>query len=148
MRQLGYCYFPLLLVQLDEGYNSYLFGVHYYYILVLLIYWGYLTLYYVFNSIKQRTDVLQRGLADRSTAVAKECIKLMKDEWLEKSCNGNSIQLLKFLDVETYESVGALVMTTLLKAGLIKLQNGQSIQNFVVPSSESAEGLSATYLHL
>ncbi|XP_051143880.1 uncharacterized protein LOC127260232 [Andrographis paniculata] len=91
-------------------------------------------------SIKQRTDILQRGLADRSTAVAKECMKLIKDEWLEKSCNGDPIQLLKFLDVETYESVGELVMTTLLKAGLVKLQNDQSIRKFFSSTGESAEG--------
>ncbi|GER47101.1 condensin complex subunit, partial [Striga asiatica] len=58
-------------------------------------------------SIKLRTTILLRGLTDRSTAVKKECLRIMKDEWLEKCCNGDPIKLLKFLDVETYESVGS-----------------------------------------
>ncbi|PIN11942.1 Chromosome condensation complex Condensin, subunit G [Handroanthus impetiginosus] len=91
-------------------------------------------------SIKLRTTILQRGLADRSAAVAKECLKLMKDEWLEKCCNGDPIGLLKFLDVETYELVGESVMATLLKEGLVKLQNGQTIRKFFVSSGDSAEG--------
>ncbi|KAA8547692.1 hypothetical protein F0562_004121 [Nyssa sinensis] len=45
-------------------------------------------------SIKLRTIILQRGLADRSAAVTKECLKLMKDEWLVKYCNGYPIELL------------------------------------------------------
>lgn len=75
-------------------------------------------------------------------------MKLMKDEWLDKSCNGDPIKLLKFLDVETYESVGELVIATLLKAGLVNLQNGQSIQMFGISSGESAEGLYAIYFNL
>lgn len=70
----------------------------------------------------------------------KECIKLMKDEWLAKCCDEDPIQLLKFLDVETYESVGESVMSTLLKAGLVKLQDGQSIRQFFTSTSDSAEG--------
>nr|GMC62438.1 condensin complex subunit 3 [Ipomoea batatas] len=91
-------------------------------------------------SIKLRTTILQRGLVDRSSSVMKECIKLMKDEWLTKCCNEDPIKLLKFLDVETYESVGESVMSTLLKAGLVKLQDGQSIRQFFTPTSDSAEG--------
>ncbi|KAL3838711.1 hypothetical protein ACJIZ3_023302 [Penstemon smallii] len=90
-------------------------------------------------SIKFRTIILQRGLADRSTAVTKECLKLMKDEWLEKCCSGDPIELLKFLDVETYESVGESVMDTLLKEGLVKLQDDQRIRKFFV-NSNAAEG--------
>ncbi|KAI3976486.1 hypothetical protein MKX01_008344 [Papaver californicum] len=89
-------------------------------------------------SIKLRTIILQRGLADRSLAVTKECLKLMKDEWLVKCCNGDPIVLLKFLDVETYESVGEAVMRTLLKAGMVNVQ-GQTMQQFLVASSESHE---------
>ncbi|KAL6323879.1 hypothetical protein AAG906_005876 [Vitis piasezkii] len=37
-----------------------------------------------FGSIKVRTIILQRGLVDRSAAVTKECVKLLKDEWLVK----------------------------------------------------------------
>ncbi|KAG8373497.1 hypothetical protein BUALT_Bualt11G0030300 [Buddleja alternifolia] len=91
-------------------------------------------------SIKLRTSILQRGLADRSAAVAKECLKLMKDEWLEKCCNGDPIELLKFLDVETYEAVGESVMSTLLKAGLVKLDGGQTIRKFFVSNDDSSEG--------
>ncbi|KAI8017905.1 Condensin complex subunit 3 [Camellia lanceoleosa] len=80
-------------------------------------------------SIKHRTVILRRGLADRSAAVRKECLKLLKDEWLVKCCNGDPIDLLKYLDVETYESVGESVMGALLKDGLVKVQQGQSIIN-------------------
>ncbi|GER47076.1 condensin complex subunit [Striga asiatica] len=91
-------------------------------------------------SIKLRTIILQRGLTDRSTAVQKECLRIMKDEWLEKCCNGDPIELLKFLDVETYESVGECVMATLLKAGLLKLHDGQTIRNFFTSNGDSSEG--------
>ncbi|KAM7523857.1 hypothetical protein LguiA_013759 [Lonicera macranthoides] len=91
-------------------------------------------------SIKLRTTILQRGLADRSAAVTKECLKLMKDEWLVKSCNGDPIQLLKYLDVETYESVGESVMGALLKAGLVKVQDGQSIKQFLLSTTDTTEG--------
>ncbi|KAG6387613.1 hypothetical protein SASPL_152805 [Salvia splendens] len=91
-------------------------------------------------SIKLRATILQRGLAERSAAVAKECFRMMKDEWLEKCCNGNPIALLKFLDVETYESVGETVVSTLLKAGLVKLQDGQTLREFIAPGGDSAEG--------
>ncbi|XP_026387060.1 condensin complex subunit 3-like [Papaver somniferum] len=89
-------------------------------------------------SIKLRTIILQRGLADRSLAVTKECLKLMKDEWLVKCCSGDPIVLLKFLDVETYESVGEAVMRTLLKDGMVNV-HGQTMQQFLVSSSESHE---------
>ncbi|KAI3943876.1 hypothetical protein MKW92_002439 [Papaver armeniacum] len=89
-------------------------------------------------SIKLRTIILQRGLADRSLAVTKECLKLMKDEWLVKCCSGDPVVLLKFLDVETYESVGEAVMRTLLKDGMVNV-HGQTMQQFLVSSSESHE---------
>ncbi|XP_076923663.1 uncharacterized protein LOC143585867 [Bidens hawaiensis] len=91
-------------------------------------------------SIKQRTIILQRGLSDRSAAVTKECIRLMKEEWLMKSCNGDPIELLKFLDVETYESIGESVMEALLKAGLVKLHAGQSIKQFISSDNNTTEG--------
>ncbi|KAH0982121.1 hypothetical protein GBA52_009298 [Prunus armeniaca] len=74
-------------------------------------------------SIKHRTLILQRGLADRSVAVSNECLKLLKDEWLIKCCRGDPLELLKFLDVETYEFVGESVADALLKAGLIKVRD-------------------------
>ncbi|KAK3039329.1 hypothetical protein RJ639_028729 [Escallonia herrerae] len=91
-------------------------------------------------SIKLRTIILQRGLADRSTGVAKECLKLMKDEWLMKCCNGDPLELLKYLDVETYELVGESVMGALLKAGSVKVQDGQSIKQFLASTNNTTEG--------
>ncbi|XP_028057573.1 condensin complex subunit 3 [Camellia sinensis] len=93
-------------------------------------------------SIKHRTVILRRGLADRSAAVRKECLKLLKDEWLVKCCNGDPIDLLKYLDVETYESVGESVMVALLKDGLVKVQQGQSI------FSNTTEGNCTTSIQL
>ncbi|GMP32479.1 hypothetical protein CsSME_00006218 [Camellia sinensis var. sinensis] len=93
-------------------------------------------------SIKHRTVILRRGLADRSAAVRKECLKLLKDEWLVKCCNGDPIDLLKYLDVETYESVGESVMGALLKDGLVKVQQGQSI------ISNTTEGNCTTSIQL
>ncbi|XP_022880704.1 uncharacterized protein LOC111397973 [Olea europaea var. sylvestris] len=90
-------------------------------------------------SIKIRTTILQRGLADRSKAVAKECLKLMKDEWLLQCCNRDPIELLKFLDVETYESVGESVMATLLKEGWVSLKDGQTIRQFLASTSDATE---------
>ena len=93
-----------------------------------------------FGSIKVRTTILQRGLADRSATVTKECLKLLKDEWLVKCCNRDPIELLKYLDVETYELVGESVMEALLKAGVVQLQDDQSIQQFIVSTSNENEG--------
>ncbi|WJX31033.1 hypothetical protein P8452_19512 [Trifolium repens] len=91
-------------------------------------------------SIKLRTIILRRGLSDRSVGVSKECFKLLKDEWLIKCCNGDPLELLKYLDVETYESVSESVMEALLKAGLVKLKNGASIQQFISSNGDTAEG--------
>ncbi|CAK9168301.1 unnamed protein product [Ilex paraguariensis] len=91
-------------------------------------------------SIKLRAIILQRGLADRSAAVTNECLRLMKDKWLVKCCNGDPIELLKFLDVETYELVGESVMGALLKAGQVELQDGQSIRQYLVLTSDKKEG--------
>jgi condensin complex subunit 3 len=97
-------------------------------------------LFVLFCSIKLRTIILQRGLADRSPAVSKECIKLMKDEWLIKCCNGDPVELLKYLDVETYELVGNAVMEALLKAGLVNLNDGESIRQYVSSKVDGMEG--------
>ncbi|OIW14158.1 hypothetical protein TanjilG_21298 [Lupinus angustifolius] len=91
-------------------------------------------------SIKLRTLILRRGLADRSAAVSKECFKLLKDEWLVKCSNGNPLELLKYLDVETYESVGESVMEALLEADLVKLQSGASIQQYISSNGDTIEG--------
>ncbi|VFQ99691.1 unnamed protein product [Cuscuta campestris] len=99
-------------------------------------------------SIKLRTTILQRGLADRSLSVMKECLKLMKDEWLGKSCNGEPVNLLKYLDVETYESIGESVMSTLLKEGLVKVHDGQNIRQFFASTSDSDEGQSKSTVQL
>ncbi|ONI14953.1 hypothetical protein PRUPE_3G017700 [Prunus persica] len=94
-------------------------------------------------SIKHRTLILQRGLADRSVAVSNECLKLLKDEWLIKCCRGDPLELLKFLDVETYEFVGESVADALLKAGLIKVRDGENIRQYISSSDEMAEEDSA-----
>ncbi|XP_077236034.1 ARM repeat superfamily protein [Tasmannia lanceolata] len=91
-------------------------------------------------SIKLRTIILQRGLADRSPSVTKECLKLMKDEWLMKCCDGDPVVLLKYLDVETYESVGEAVMGALLKAGMVHVPDDQSIRQFLVSACTKNEG--------
>ncbi|XP_054789986.1 uncharacterized protein LOC129295485 [Prosopis cineraria] len=91
-------------------------------------------------SIKLRTLILRRGLADRSSVVSKECFRLMKDEWLSKCCNGDPFELLKYLDVETYESVGESVIEALLKAGILKLGNGSSIRQYISPKNDNTEG--------
>ncbi|KAE8654774.1 Detected protein of unknown function [Hibiscus syriacus] len=98
-------------------------------------------------SIKHRTTILQRGLADRSLAVSKECLKLMIDQWLAKCSNGDPVKLLKYLDVETYESVGESIMESLLKAGLVKPQNLESIQQYILRAStnEIKEGYSVDH---
>ncbi|KAJ8763073.1 hypothetical protein K2173_023278 [Erythroxylum novogranatense] len=90
-------------------------------------------------SIKLRTVILQRGLTDRSATVSRECLKLMKDEWLSKCCNGDPVELLKYLDVETYESVGESVMIALLKDGSVQLGDDQSIRRYV-PLTCSEDG--------
>ncbi|CAB4302517.1 unnamed protein product [Prunus armeniaca] len=90
-------------------------------------------------SIKHRTLILQRGLADRSVAVSNECLKLLKDEWLIKCCRGDPLELLKFLDVETYEFVGESVADALLKAGLIKVRDGENIRQYISSSGEMTE---------
>lgn len=87
-----------------------------------------------------RALILQRGLADRSSAVVKDCFKMMKDEWLVNCCNGDPIELLKFLDVETYEVVGESVMSALHEAGSVKLEPGQGLQQFLASSSDASEG--------
>ncbi|XP_021775152.1 condensin complex subunit 3-like [Chenopodium quinoa] len=89
-------------------------------------------------SIKLRALILQRGLSDRAPAVVKECLKLMKDEWLSKNCNNNPIELLKYLDVETYESIGVSVMRALLDAGMGKPDGNQKIQQFKESSCDGA----------
>ncbi|KAB1211329.1 Condensin complex subunit 3 [Morella rubra] len=97
-------------------------------------------------SIKLRTIILQRGLADRSPAVSKECLKLMKDEWLIKCCNGDPVELLKYLDVETYELVGDAVMGALLEAGLVNLRDGESILKYMSSKVDGMEGDSVHYI--
>ncbi|KAL0921586.1 hypothetical protein M5K25_008672 [Dendrobium thyrsiflorum] len=90
-------------------------------------------------SIKLRTAVLQRGLSDRSPLVMKECFKMLKEEWLTKCCNQDPLVLLRYLDVETYESVGEAVMNALLKDGMVHLKEGQSIRQYLC-KSEGSEG--------
>ncbi|KAK2652547.1 hypothetical protein Ddye_012403 [Dipteronia dyeriana] len=90
-------------------------------------------------SIKHRAIILQRGLADRSETVSKECLKLMKDQWLVNHCCGNVVELLKYFDVETYELVGESVMEALLKDGSVKLSDSESIREYISSASDENE---------
>ncbi|CAM8885507.1 unnamed protein product [Rhodiola kirilowii] len=98
-------------------------------------------------SIKLRTIILQRGLADRSPAVRNDCLKLMRDEWLTKCCNGDPLNLLQYLDVETYDSVGESVMEALLEAGLVHLQGSKGIE-CVFPTTGTDEGADSSSIVL
>jgi hypothetical protein len=89
----------------------------------------------------QRTTLLHRGLSDRFASVNNECLKMLKDEWLVKYCDGDAITLLRFLDVETYELVGESVMGVLLKDGSLQVQDGQSIRKYITTNGEN-EGYS------
>lgn len=71
--------------------------------------------------------------------MTKECLKMLKDEWLTKCCGGDPVCLLRFLDVETYESVGEAVMEALLKDGMVRPQEGQSIRQYLT-SCDKGEG--------
>lgn len=90
-------------------------------------------------SIKLRTIILRRGLADRSTAVVEQCLALIKDEWLVKSCSGDPIVLLRYLDVETYELVGESVMEALLHAGLGNVQESGSLKQYNLSTRDDNE---------
>ncbi|PUZ61624.1 hypothetical protein GQ55_4G291100 [Panicum hallii var. hallii] len=93
-------------------------------------------------SIKQRTTLLHRGLSDRSASVNNECLKMLKDDWLIKYCGGDVVALLRFLDVETYESVGESVMAVLLKDGALRVQDGHSIRQYFTANGENEEQVS------
>ena len=61
---------------------------------------------------------------------------MLKEEWLTKCCGGDPVSLLRFLDVETYELVGETVMEALLKDGMVRVQDGQSIRQYLTSSNE------------
>ncbi|XP_019086059.1 PREDICTED: condensin complex subunit 3-like [Camelina sativa] len=94
-------------------------------------------------SIKLRTTILQRGLADRAVNVSTECLKLMKDQWLSNSCQGDPIKFLKYLDVETYESVAESALEVLLSEGLIMPTDDKSIQQYILSADGEARDESA-----
>ncbi|KAG7543651.1 Armadillo-type fold [Arabidopsis thaliana x Arabidopsis arenosa] len=89
-------------------------------------------------SIKLRTTILQRGLADRAVNVSTECLKLMKEQWLSNSCGGDPIEFLKYLDVETYESVAESALEVLLSEGLIMPTDDKSIQQYILSADGEA----------
>jgi condensin complex subunit 3 len=62
---------------------------------------------------------------------------MLKDEWLVKHCGGDVITLLRLLDVETYESVGESVMVVLLKDGVVRVQDGQTIRQYFTANTEN-----------
>ncbi|KAJ4754088.1 Condensin complex subunit 3 [Rhynchospora pubera] len=94
------------------------------------------------SSIKHRTTLLKRGLKDRSSPVAKECVRMLKEEWLLKCCGGDPVALLKFFDIETYESIGEAVLETLLNDGVVHIQESQSIREYI--SSENTSEAEST----
>ncbi|CAN8232852.1 unnamed protein product [Cochlearia groenlandica] len=100
-------------------------------------------------SIKLRTTILQRGLADRAVNVSKECLNLMKDQWLSNCCQGDPIEFLKYLDVESYESVAESALEVLLSEGLIMPTDDKSIQQYITSADGEARGLlkSGLYMH-
>ncbi|ESQ47303.1 hypothetical protein EUTSA_v10027629mg [Eutrema salsugineum] len=89
-------------------------------------------------SIKLRTTILQRGLADRAVNVSKECLKLMKNQWLSNCCQGDPIEFLKYLDVETYESVAESALEVFLSEGLIMPSDDKSIQQCIMSADGEA----------
>ncbi|EOA15333.1 hypothetical protein CARUB_v10004038mg [Capsella rubella] len=89
-------------------------------------------------SIKLRTTILKRGLADRAVNVSTECLKLMKDQWLSNCCQGDPIEFLKYLDVETYESVAESALEVLLSEGLIMPTDDKSIQQYILSADGEA----------
>jgi condensin complex subunit 3 len=92
------------------------------------------------TSIRQRNTVLQRGLHDRATAVKMECLKMLRDVWLVKCCQGDPILLLKYLDVETNESVGESVMLALLNADMVKIHSEHGLKKFI-PEANAEKGM-------
>ncbi|KAK4776536.1 hypothetical protein SAY86_005224 [Trapa natans] len=95
-------------------------------------------------SIKLRTLILQRGLDDRSDVVVKECLKLLKDQWFLSCCKGDLVELLKYLDVETYELVGESVIQALLKAGVVRLHEVDSMQKYIISQTDDARAEEST----
>lgn len=73
----------------------------------------------------------------------------MKDQWLSNSCQGDPIEFLKYLDVETYESVAESALEVLLSEGLIMPSDDKSIQQFISSADGEARGLfkSGLYKH-
>lgn len=73
----------------------------------------------------------------------------MKDQWLSNSCQGDPIKFLKYLDVETYESVAESALEVLLSEGLIMPTDVESIQQYILSADGEARGLlkSGLYLH-
>lgn len=57
-----------------------------------------------------------------------------------KSCSGDPIVLLRYLDVETYELVGESVMEALLHAGLGNIQKNGSLTQFNLLTRNDSEG--------
>lgn len=73
----------------------------------------------------------------------------MKDQWLSNCCQGDPIEFLKYLDVETYESVAESALEVLLSEGLIMPSDDKSIQQYISSADGEARGLlkSGLYMH-
>lgn len=62
---------------------------------------------------------------------------MLKEEWFTKCCGGDPVALLKFFDVETYELIGEAVMEAFLNDGVVHIQEGQSIRDYISHENQS-----------
>jgi condensin complex subunit 3 len=88
-------------------------------------------------SIKHRTTLLRRGLKDRFPLVVKECIRMLKEEWFTKCCGGDRVAMLIFFDVESYELIGEAVIEAFLNDGVVHIQEGRSIRDYISSENQS-----------
>lgn len=72
----------------------------------------------------------------------------MKNQWLSNSCQGDPIEFLKYLDVETYESVAESALEVLLSEGLIMPSDDKSIQQYISSADGEARGLLKSGLYM
>lgn len=66
-------------------------------------------------SIAQRVELLQRGASDRSPMVRRACLQTMlRENWLERVCDGRLTSLMRLLDVEVNETTALSALTQML----------------------------------
>ncbi|GJD09378.1 Condensin complex subunit 3 [Galdieria sulphuraria] len=66
-------------------------------------------------SIQQRITILRDGLKSRSQNVRRCCVGMLKQGWLEGSCESNLTKLVKLLDVETNEENAVIILQALFR---------------------------------